>query len=234
MTFEFSASVAKPCPSTTLGFVWMSGAPLPTRVGKLRKLFAPAATALFCACGGGDLAANGGMSGTGISQGAVTSFGSVFVNGVEWELTSSTIEIDGAPAVESELRLGMVVRIHGDLAADGTTGTAIDIVFDDTVEGPIEDDPVDFGPDGLEKSFSVLGTLIIMNEETTAFDGGASFAGLIADDVVEVSGFIDFIDFIDDIGVVRATRIRLVGVSPANSNAELRGLASNLRPHAVD
>lgn len=224
MTFEFPASIAKALPSTTLGFVWMSGASLRTRVGKLRKLFALASTALFCACsgGGGGLADGGGMSGTGISQGAVTSFGSVFVNGVEWDLTSSTIEIDGAPALESDLRLGMVVRITGDLAPIGTTGTAIDIVFDDTIEGPIENDPVDSSPDGLEKSFSALGTLIIMNEATTAFDDGASFAGLRANDVVEVSGFVD------DIGVVRATRIRLVGVFPANSDAELRGLVSNL------
>jgi hypothetical protein len=224
MTFEFPASLAKALPSTTLGFVWMSGASLPTRVGKLRKLFALAATALFCACsGGGGLADVGGMSGTGISQGAVTSFGSVFVNGVEWDLTSSTtIEIDGAPAIESDLRLGMVVRITGDLAPTGTPSTAIDIVFDDAIEGPIENDPVALSPDGLEKSFSVLGTRIIMNEETTAFDGGASFAGLRADDVVEVSGLID------DIGVVRATRIRLVGVFPANLDAELRGLVSDL------
>ena len=224
MTFEFFASLAKALPSTTLGFVWMSGASLPTRVGKLRKLFALAATALFCACsgGGGGLADSGGMSGTGISQGAVTSFGSVFVNGVEWDLTSSTIEIDGAPAIESDLRLGMVVRITGDFAPTGTTGTAIDIVFDDTIEGPIENDPVPSSPDGLEKSFTVLGTRIIMNEETTAFDDGASFAGLRADDVVEVSGLID------NNGDVRATRIRLVGMFPANSNAELRGLVSNL------
>jgi len=96
MTFEFFASLAKALPSTTLGFVWMSGASLPTRVGKLRKLFALAATALFCACSG-RFADNGGMSGTGISQGTVTSFGSVFVNGVEWDLTSSTIEIDAPP-----------------------------------------------------------------------------------------------------------------------------------------
>ncbi len=224
MTLEFPASLAKALPSTTLGFVWMSGASLPTRVGKLRKLFALAATALFCACsGGGGLADSGGMSGTGISQGAVTSFGSVFVNGVEWDLTSSTIEIDGAPASESELRLGMVVRITGDLAPTGTTGTAIDIVFDDTIEGPIENDPVVSPLDALEKSFMALGTRIIMNEETTAFDDGASFAELRRNDVVEVSGFID------DIGVVRATRIRLVvGVFPANSNAELRGLVSDL------
>ena len=227
MTFEFPANVAKPPPSTSLGFVWMSGASLPTRAGKLRKLFALAATALFCACGGeggGGLADNGGMSGTGISQGTVTSFGSVFVNGVEWDLDSSTIEIDGAPASESELRLGMVVRINGDLSPDGTTGTAIDLACYATVEGPIENDPVASSPDGLEMSFSTLGTLIIMNEETTAFDvdGGASFAGLRADDVVEVRGFTD------DNGVVRATRIRQVGVFPANSNAELWGFVSNL------
>jgi hypothetical protein len=49
---------------------------------------------------------------------------------------------------------------------------------------------------------------------------------LRADDVVEVSGFIDFID---DDGVVRATRIRFVEVFQADmSNVELRGLVSAL------
>jgi len=49
---------------------------------------------LLLACtagGGGDTAATGGMSGTGISQGSVTAFGSIFVNGIEWNLDSAAI-----------------------------------------------------------------------------------------------------------------------------------------------
>ena len=55
------------------------------------------ALALSLSCvEGGDFAATGGMSGTGISQGSINAFGSIFVHGVEWELGGASIEIDGA------------------------------------------------------------------------------------------------------------------------------------------
>ena len=41
---------------------------------------------LACDDGGGSNLANGGMSGTGISQGPIAGFGSIFVNGAEWEI----------------------------------------------------------------------------------------------------------------------------------------------------
>ncbi|MFK7899109.1 MAG: DUF5666 domain-containing protein [Myxococcota bacterium] len=176
-----------------------------------------------CAPGGeGSVADNGGMSGTGISQGAVNSFGSIFVNGIEWDIDSATITLDGVPANEADLRLGMVVRVNGDFTTTGTTGTATSVSFDYTLEGPIESAPVDVGPTGIEKSFTTLDQTVIMNSETTAFDGGASFLGLAEDDVVQISGFVD------DLGAIRATRILLLGAFPALSDAGLQGIVSNI------
>ena len=176
---------------------------------------------LSCSAGGGDVADSGGMSGTGISQGSVSAFGSIFVNGVEWDLSGAAIEIDGTPSLESDLRVGMVVRVEGEFAPGGLTGTASSVRFDDAVEGPIAGAPIETIP-GSRKAFTVLGTNIEVDIARTLFGGGASYSNLAADDVVEVSGFVD------ELGVIQATRVEAKGVFPGNSNIELRGRVSNL------
>lgn len=175
------------------------------------------------ACSGGTTTAdNGGMSGTGVSQGSIASFGSIFVNGVEWQTGSAQIELDGVMGAETDLRVGMVVRVHGDLDASGLSGTATSVDYDDDLEGPIEDDPVLVMPGGTEKSFTVLGRTIIVDELYTIFAEGASFALIARDDVVEVSGFVD------NIGNVRAKRIELIGLFPGVNGVELEGVVANL------
>ena len=175
--------------------------------------------------GGGSFAASGGMSGTGISQGSISAFGSIFVNGVEWELGGATIELDGASGTENDLRLGMIVRVEGDFSSDGVSGTASRVTFDDDIEGPIETDPVLLDP--TRKQLSVLATTVIADADDTIFDDGASFDGLALDQVIEVSGFRD------PSGAIRATRIGLVGIFPGVNEVERRGTVSNLVPDAM-
>lgn len=177
---------------------------------------------LSCAPGGGDTADTGGMSGTGISQGAVTAFGSIYVNGIQWDVSNATVEFDGEVVSDTDLRLGMVVRVESDFQVTGTTGIARSVFFDDSLEGPINTDPVDIVPGGLQKTFDVLGTTVVIHEIDTVYDGDAGFATLVADDVVEISGFVG------DNGTIQATRVDLKGQFPANSDAELRDVVSNL------
>jgi hypothetical protein len=185
-------------------------------------LLIPSLFLTACALGGGGgFADNGGISGTGISQGAIRSFGSVFVNGVRWDLSSASIGIDGEIASEADLRVGMVVRIEGDFEAGNLSGTAIEIDFDNLVEGPVEGAPVETIP-GVEKTFSILGQTVKVNASTTAFDDGASFESLAEDDVLEVSGFED------ETGGVIATRVALRGVFPSDDEVERVGVVANL------
>lgn len=196
--------------------------------GAARRRWSPAAllagagavalAGLGLSCAASD---SGGMSGTGVSQGSISSFGSIFVNGVEWDVSNARIEIDGASSTEAALRVGMVVRVEGDRSQDGLSGDAERVSFDDSIEGPIANDPVETVA-GVERTFSVLGTSIVMRVDQTSFDDGASFVGLAADDVVEVSGFVD------SGGAVRATRIELKGAFPALNDVELRGRVANL------
>lgn len=174
--------------------------------------------ALGLGCSASD---SGGMSGTGISQGSINSFGSIFVNGVEWNVSGASIEIDGVRSNESDLRVGMVVRVDGTYSDDGLSGRADRVTFDDSIEGPIAGAPVETVV-GVEKTFSVLGTTVIVRTDLTVFDDGASFVGLVADQVVEVSGFVDAA------GAIHATRVENKGLFPAVDEVELRGTVANL------
>ena len=175
-----------------------------------------ASLALFAqACG---LSVTGGIGGTGVSDGAITAFGSIFVNGVEWETAGAQVFVDDVAVGEGELRLGMVVRVEGTRSPDGLSGNATSVTYDDSIEGPIEAAPV---LDGTKKTFTIFGQAIVVEEGFTVFDDGATFANLAMDDVVEVSGFVD------DTGAIRSTRIELKGSFQANvSLAELKGTIS--------
>jgi hypothetical protein len=167
----------------------------------------------------GGFSTTGGRSGTGISQGHISSFGSIFVNGVEWNLDDATVELDGQPASEADLRVGMVVRIDGLRSDDGLTGEADHVVFDDSIEGPVANlQDAMFG----FRDFDILGVLVTIEQGYTRFDEGASFADLDDDDVVEISGFID------EFGGVRATRVERVGRYPDVDEVELKGTISGL------
>jgi len=202
-----------------------------TVVTRTRTIFANAArwaatigSALVLACapgGGGNHADNGGISGTGVSQGSISSFGSIFVNGVQWDVARATIEIDGVAASESALRVGMVVRVEGDFDEGNTTGRATRVRFEDILEGPIETAPVEAVP-GQVKTFTILGQSVTVDALETVFDDGATFAGLAADDVLEVSGFVG------SGGEVEASRVSLRGTFPDDSDVDLIGTVANL------
>ena len=116
----------------------------------LKKYFLPLLVlVLFVAgCGGGggggSSLAGGGIGGTGITSGTITGFGSVFVNGVEFETDGSSFDVDDNIGTDQDvLGLGMVVTITGSINPDGVTWTALSILYDDEVEGPIAADPVE-------------------------------------------------------------------------------------------
>ena len=116
-------------------------------------------TALVVACGGGGGDQVAGIDGGGnpapvainiVSQGTITGFGSVIVNGVRYDTSNATFTIDGSPGTESDLAVGQVVVVSGTINQAGTEGTAASVDFDDAVEGPIES--IDLG--GWDRRFS--------------------------------------------------------------------------------
>ncbi|MBL4680867.1 MAG: hypothetical protein JKY88_09110, partial [Pseudomonadales bacterium] len=120
-----------------------------------------------------------------ITTGIVTGFGSVFVNGVEYETGSAEILSDDEITNETDLRVGQVVTLEGNKNDDGVTGTADSIHYNDRVEGPITSI--------IGNTIIVLGQSILVNGDTV-FDDSVntkSLAGLNVGDVIEVSGFLN-------------------------------------------
>ena len=167
--------------------------------------------------GGGGFSA-GGIGGTGaVATGTITGFGSVFVNGVKFETTGSSFDVDDdSAATEGDLALGMVVTIVGTINDDGVTGTANSIQYDDEVEGPVSNEPLE-NADMTTKTFNVFGFTVVVNKNATVF-AGTSYGGLSRNDIVEVSGFYN------ENGSLVATRIEKQGtLSLGVSEVELKG-----------
>ncbi|MEA3244218.1 MAG: DUF5666 domain-containing protein [Pseudomonadota bacterium] len=145
--------------------------------------------------GGGGSSTVAGIGGTGkIASGTITDFGSIWVNGVEYDIDNASLEVnddDSAVLSQDDLRIGMVVTVTA--VVEGSSGVASLVVYDNEIEGPVSGltDP----GNGLTKSFSVIGVDVIVDSAGTEFDDGEapgfSFATIANDDVVEISGFID-------------------------------------------
>ena len=170
--------------------------------------------------GGSDTTA--GIGGTGIAVGKITDFGSVFVNGGIFNTDMSQFIVDGNPnASQDDLAIGMVVVVKAETNNGTFTGKALEVFYDDEVEGPVAATPLDVpGSNGAQKTFTVFGQTITIDETGTVFEG-TSFAGLDANDVVEISGFRT------SDTTIEATYVEFKGLlTPGTTEVELRGTIS--------
>jgi len=192
-------------------------------VWKLILVALTLALAGLAGCGGGGGSGTiAGIGGTGkIASGTITGFGSIFVNGVEYNVDSASIEVDDSSASESDLRVGMVVTVTATVS--DTTGNASSVVYDNQVEGPVSV-LAGLTAGATTRSFTVLGTPVVIDATGTIFDNstpGFSFETIANNDVVEISGFFGAL------GVLRATYIKKTGdLDLGTSEVELKGTVS--------
>ena len=167
-----------------------------------------------CSGGGSSSATNPPLttSTTTTAQGTVTGFGSVFVNGVEWETGNADITVDDQPAAESALKIGHIVVVHGTRNADGT-GVADSIEYDAELKGPITAKDTD--------SITVLGHTVVIDDHTIIDDSitPASIDGLNVGDFVEINGY----PTVD--GTLHALHIE---IETDNSEFEIKGIVASL------
>nr|WP_324259592.1 DUF5666 domain-containing protein [Cellvibrio fontiphilus] len=172
---------------------------------KYTKLSPLMISLLLAACGGGGggssaPAANNGSSSapaaakTEVTQGMVTGFGSVIVNGVHYDVGSAAIDVDGKSLVESDLKVGQIVRITGTLNADGKTGKATKLEGETQLVGPIASIDLDAGV------LVALGQTILLTADTF-YDDDMTASQLKVGDIIEVSSYLN------SEGVMVATRI---------------------------
>jgi len=181
------------------------------------------ASFMFSTCGGGGIdLAGGGSSGTGVSTGSITGFGSVFMNGMEF-LTDSNVApgfvtmkmfmgMDNSSMMDRDLfRVGMVATIHH----GSNDNNAQQIDYQDNLQGPIA-----AKNSGVNNTVTVLGQTVVVGDP-------AIFAALGLNEIVEVSGFVD------SAGRIRASYIAMVPCSMmmmmcTASEFEVKGYVSGL------
>jgi cytochrome c-type biogenesis protein CcmE len=175
--------------------------------------------------GGGGLVAGGGIGGTGvISTGVITAFGSVEVNGTEFDTSNAAIIINGEKIgvgddfVPNNLQLGMVVTVEGRIEEDGSF-VADSVIYSANVVGPIENIS---DIDATTKEIIVLGQTVIVNVITKFKE--TDFNAINKDDVVAVSGYFD------DNGVIRATFLEKTGDITSILEFEVTAFVENLDP----
>lgn len=153
------------------------------------------------------------------TSGQITGFGSVFVNGVEYDTASASVAMKGAASAESNLKIGMVVKVNGSLNANGTTGVASTVSFADEAEGFVT------GLfDSVTSTLKVMGQTVHITKDTIIDSdivgtAAPTAATLAVGDRVEVSGYSAAN------GEIYATRIAL---KPAATEIELKGVVSAL------
>ncbi|MDD5762012.1 MAG: DUF5666 domain-containing protein [bacterium] len=158
----------------------------------------------LASCGsGGGTTAGGGTGGTGV--GPVTGFGSVKVNGIRYAADKANIVIGGVEhRPESELKVGMRVRVDGVFSATDNNGTAMRIEVIREVRGPMDDN----GVDNVLNRLRVAGQTVLV-APATIFDNVTNIlalqslqAGTLRHPDVEVHGAPD------DNGFIHATYVR--------------------------
>lgn len=187
---------------------------------KIRGLFVTVLfAALLGACGGGALTqlATGGIGGTGISTGSITAFGSIFVNGVEYDVDQATFTRNGIPASgQAEYFIGEYVTVQGTVNPDGVTGTAATVAFSNSLKGSV----TSMSKDGT--TLQVLGQTVRSNA-LTVFYGFTTLTELVNGNMLEISGVRDAQ------GVWVATSIRKLAESYASGETlEVKGTIQSI------
>ena len=191
-----------------------------------RTLILTLATILFsliAGCGGGSSSGattpapppTGGIGRNGVAVGPITTFGSIVVNGVRYETNSAAFTVNDADGTQDDLKVGHIVSVLGTIDSNGTTGTASQVTFDDSVKGPVE------SIDLVTSRLVVLGQNVLVSPDTSFDDSfsPASLDGVSVGEIVEVSGQFDAN------GNIVATRIE---PKPAGTNFEVHGIVAGL------
>lgn len=188
-----------------------------------KSIIALALSTTLAACGGSDSSDdnvsnpppgddNSGSSTTVYTEGVITGFGSVYVNGQRYRSENANIATGNNPAAtEGDLKVGMVVSLAASSSNNGEDPEATDIRYEEHLQGPVSFIDREAG------IIEVLGQQVVYNDLTEFDETDADT--LAVGDIIEVSGYID------DNGDFYATRIELEN---DETEMKLKGTVSGL------
>ena len=159
-----------------------------------------------------------------VSSGPITGFGSVILNGIEFDTTQADIRVEDQSVREDDLRLGMRVTVEGVRDNNGVA-KATRVVFRKNVEGLID------RLDVVNNTLVVLGQTVLVDGLTVIEDRAQSSA--IALSALAVGQFVEVSGLIDANGTILATRIeRQTGFVASVTEVEVRSTLSGLDTNA--
>ena len=170
------------------------------------------------------MCAGGGIDGSGFrSQGPISGFGSIVVNGTKFDTQRAAVVINGVQigvgndAVMSTLDIGRVVTVEGTRWSSADVVNADKVFYNNSIKGPVESIQE---IDAATKQIVVMGQNVFVN--TVTVFKNTSFDTIAPDDVLEVSGLFD------DTGAIWANFIGKVGVFGPGTQVEVEGYITNL------
>ncbi len=174
-------------------------------------------TVLLAACSAG-----GGETGTGfngkeqITQGVISGFGSVIINGVHYNTDNATVLFDDVESTEANLQVGMLVTLHGEVNVANNNGVATTIKFERDIEGEVIDNNF-----FVDESLNIMGQTVFVNNETI-FD--SKVVAITAMGEIAAGNFVEVSGFSDGSGQIFATRLEVKAASREAETVELQGL----------
>lgn len=147
--------------------------------------------------------------------GPLSTFGSIVVIGVRYEVDDAEFLVNGQPATVADLAQGQVVLVVGNVDEGGLTGQAGRVVYEHNLRGGIA--TIDLNA----RTLTALGQSVQVGVDTIfgASIPSGDLEAMAAGDAIIVSGFVD------SLGRIVATRIDR---DPAPGTAELRGPVSGV------
>ena len=145
-----------------------------------------AALVVLGACGGGS---NSSTTSSGMQSvatlGTITAFGSVYVNGVRYDVGTAILKKNGRSVTQSGLAVGEVALVQGHQNLQTGQGDASSVEVEDNVVGPIA------SIDTMANRLTVLGQTVDVTASTSFGEGisPGDLTGLAVGDAIEVSGF---------------------------------------------
>lgn len=159
---------------------------------------------------------SGGFQGVpGFSKGIITAKGSIFVNGIEYDTLGSQIKLDNLSGSDSDLQVGMVVGVKGQIDTATGKGIADQVEYTKSIEGTVDATPTLTATGG---SFAVFGVTVTV-DAATVFKDIAGLSALAAGNQVEVSGIVKA-------SGILASRVAL----KTSGDYDLKGTISGLGP----
>jgi len=153
-----------------------------------------------------------------VSGAAAASVSTVTINGIQFDVQSSSISFDGVSGTDADLRIGMVATVNASIDSANSIGTAHSLVVNEAIKGPVT------AIDTTGHTLTVLGQTI-QTSAATYWDNVADIGGIAINNIIEVSGYVK------NNSAIAATRVERL--SDTVNDYKVSGSVSNLGVHSA-